>query len=71
MRVQNDFFISGSEDGTVSLYSLQTNAFDRILLRSSLPIRDLALSPDRSWVAVASELEPNTKSCGHKLTRDQ
>lgn len=52
---QNDFFIVGSEDGTVSLYSLDTNTFDRILVRCSLPVRDLALSPDGRRVAVASE----------------
>ncbi|TPX09955.1 uncharacterized protein E0L32_008802 [Thyridium curvatum] len=51
----NDFFVVGSEDGTVSLYSLETNAFDKFLLRTSLPIRDLALSPDGQWCAVASD----------------
>lgn len=51
----NEFFVVGSEDGTVSLYSLETNAFERFLLRTSLPIRDIALSPDSRWCAVASD----------------
>ncbi|KAL9094145.1 MAG: hypothetical protein Q9165_003560 [Trypethelium subeluteriae] len=51
----NDFFITGSEDGTVCKYSLENNSLDQILVRCTLPIRDLALSPDGNWVAVASE----------------
>ncbi|KAK3320830.1 WD40-repeat-containing domain protein [Cercophora scortea] len=51
----NDFFVAGSEDGTVSLYSLETNLFDRFLIRTSLPVRDVALSPDNQWCAVASD----------------
>ncbi|KAF2229900.1 WD40 repeat-like protein [Viridothelium virens] len=51
----NDFFITGSEDGTVCKYSLESNSLDQILVRCTLPIRDLALSPDGNWVAVASE----------------
>ncbi|OBT85721.1 hypothetical protein VE02_05245 [Pseudogymnoascus sp. 03VT05] len=50
-----DFFIAGSEDGTVSMYSMLTNAFDKFLVRCTLPIRDVKLSPDQSWVAVASD----------------
>lgn len=52
---QNDFFLTGSEDGTVRVYSLETFLFDKLLTRCTLPIRDLALSPDGSWAAVASE----------------
>lgn len=55
MRRQNDFFITGSEDGTVWMYSLETNSMDKMLTRSTLPIRDIALSPDGNWAAVASE----------------
>ncbi|KAF2710932.1 chromosome segregation protein-like protein [Pleomassaria siparia CBS 279.74] len=51
----NGFFIAGSEDGTVSKYSLETNKFEEILVRTSLPVRDVALSPDGNWIAVASE----------------
>jgi len=49
------FFVAGAEDGSVCKYSLQTNSLDEILLRSTLPIRDVALSPDGLWAAVASE----------------
>jgi chromosome transmission fidelity protein 4 len=55
MRVQNGFFITGSEDGTVSKYTLDGNKFEEILERATLPIRDVALSPDGNWIAVASE----------------
>jgi chromosome transmission fidelity protein 4 len=51
----DDFFVAGSEDGTVSLYSLSSNVFERFLLRCSLPVRDVALSPDSKWCAVASD----------------
>ncbi|KAM0556023.1 hypothetical protein ACHAPJ_006004 [Fusarium lateritium] len=49
------FFVVGSEDGTVSLYSLETNTFERFLTRTSLPIRDVALTADGQWCAVASD----------------
>ncbi|KAI1471385.1 WD40 repeat-like protein [Daldinia caldariorum] len=51
----DEFFVVGSEDGTVSLYSIPDATFDRFLLRCSLPIRDVALSPDSKWCAVASD----------------
>ncbi|KAG7010133.1 mitochondrial escape protein 2 [Physcia stellaris] len=51
----NDFFIVGSEDGSVSMYALSTCSFDKLLTRCSVPIRDLALSPDGQWAAVASD----------------
>jgi chromosome transmission fidelity protein 4 len=53
--MQNGFFITGSEDGTVSKYTLEGNKFEEILDRATLPIRDVALSPDGNWIAVASE----------------
>lgn len=54
--VANDqFFIAGSEDGLVSLYSLETNVFERFLTRCTLPVRDVALSPDGTLCAVASD----------------
>lgn len=55
MAAKNDFFVAGAEDGSVTKYSLATNSLDQILLRCSLPIRDVALSPDGLWCAVASE----------------
>lgn len=51
----NDFFIVGTEDGIVEKYSLLTNKVEGILVRCTLPVRDLALSPDGQWVAVACE----------------
>ncbi|KAF5643298.1 chromosome transmission fidelity 4 [Fusarium sp. NRRL 52700] len=50
-----EFFVVGSEDGTVSLYSLETHTFERFLTRTVLPIRDVALTTDRQWCAVASD----------------
>ncbi|GAB1313213.1 DNA polymerase alpha accessory factor Mcl1 [Madurella fahalii] len=69
VSASNGFFVAGSEDGTVSYYSLESNMFDRFLLRTSLPVRDVALSPDNKWCAVASDeltvklvgIEDNTK----------
>ncbi|KAI1855308.1 hypothetical protein JX266_000173 [Neoarthrinium moseri] len=51
----DDFFVAGSEDGTVSLYSIPNATFEKFLLRCSLPVRDVALSPDSKWCAVASD----------------
>ncbi|ROW04094.1 hypothetical protein VSDG_01141 [Cytospora chrysosperma] len=51
----NEFFIVGSEDGTVSLYSLETSTFERFLTRCTLPVRAVALSPDGKLCAVASD----------------
>ncbi|KAH7201669.1 WD40-repeat-containing domain protein [Fusarium oxysporum] len=51
----DEFFVVGSEDGTVSLYSLETNTFERFLTRTVLPIRDVALTNDCQWCAVASD----------------
>lgn len=51
----NDFFIIGSETGEVTKYNLITKRMDEILLRCTAPVRDLALSRDGQWVAVASE----------------
>jgi chromosome transmission fidelity protein 4 len=50
-----EFFVVGSEDGTVSRYSLEQATFEHFLLRTSLPIRDVALSKDLQWCAVASD----------------
>ncbi|KAM0330686.1 hypothetical protein ACHAQA_003638 [Verticillium albo-atrum] len=51
----DDFFVVGSEDGTVSVYSSVTETFERFITRTSLPVRDVALSPDFKWCAVASD----------------
>lgn len=39
----------------MSRYSLDGNKFEEILVRTTLPVRDVALSPDGNWIAVASE----------------
>ncbi|KAI8943449.1 hypothetical protein NX059_001458 [Plenodomus lindquistii] len=51
----NGFFITGSEDGTVSKYSLEDGKFEEILVRTTLPVRDVAISPNSNWIAVASD----------------
>ncbi|KAK1761421.1 Minichromosome loss protein 1 [Echria macrotheca] len=55
LSAANDFFVAGAEDGTVSLYLLETRLFDRFVTRATLPVRDVVLSPDHKWVAVASD----------------
>lgn len=56
----NDFCIIGCETGEVTRYNLVTRKMDEILVRCAAPIRDLALSPDAQWVAVASEYGTST-----------
>jgi chromosome transmission fidelity protein 4 len=53
--VQNEFFVTGAEDGTVSKYSLASMSFENFLMRCSLPVRDVAISPNGTWCAVASD----------------
>jgi chromosome transmission fidelity protein 4 len=55
MEMQNDYFITGNEDGLVSQFNIHQKRLDKLLVRSSLPIRALAISPDEKWVAVSSE----------------
>lgn len=50
-----DHFVVGSEDGMVSLYSLENASFEQFLLRTPLPIRDVDLSRDGKWCAVVSD----------------
>ncbi|KAF2717943.1 WD40 repeat-like protein [Polychaeton citri CBS 116435] len=61
----NDFFLVGAEDGSVTKYSLVTNSMQEILARCSLPVRDIAISPDGQWAAIASdELEVKVVNTG-------
>lgn len=53
--MQDDYFIAGNEDGLVSQFSIPQKRLDKLLVRSSLPIRALAISPDEKWLAVSSE----------------
>ncbi|PSR93636.1 WD40-repeat-containing domain protein [Coniella lustricola] len=55
VAANDDFFVVGSEDGTVSLYSLETHTFEKFLTRCSLPVRHVSLSPDGKLCAVASD----------------
>ncbi|KAI9846187.1 MAG: hypothetical protein M1837_004301 [Sclerophora amabilis] len=71
VAASNDFFVTGSEDGMVCLYSLETHSFDKTLVRSSLPIRDVALSPDGNWAAVASDELVVKVVNTHDMTRVQ
>ena len=45
----------GSEDGTVSMIPFDTMTFDKFLIRCTLPIRDLTISSNGKWCAVASD----------------
>lgn len=53
--LQNQSFIMGAEDGTVWQYEIATGKMDKLLVRCALPVRDIAVSKDGEWVAVASE----------------
>ncbi|EGP84150.1 uncharacterized protein MYCGRDRAFT_96135 [Zymoseptoria tritici IPO323] len=51
----NDFFVIATEEGEVVKYSLVTKKMEEILTRCTGAVRDLAISPDGQWVAVASD----------------
>ncbi|OJJ44164.1 hypothetical protein ASPZODRAFT_72494 [Penicilliopsis zonata CBS 506.65] len=51
----NDSFIMGAEDGTVWQYNLESGRMDKLLVRCALPVRDIDVSKDGEWVAVASD----------------
>ncbi|EXJ91497.1 chromosome transmission fidelity protein 4 [Capronia epimyces CBS 606.96] len=51
----NDYVILGCEDGTVCEYEVPSGDLKQLLVRTTLPIRDVALSPDENWVAVSSD----------------
>lgn len=46
----------GAEDGTVWKYEIESGKMDKLLVRCALPVRDIAVSRDGEWTAVASEL---------------
>ena len=54
VAVSNDHVVTCSEDATVSLLSIKGGDPTKIC-RCTLPIRDIAFSPDGEWVAIASE----------------
>ncbi|KAG9235020.1 WD40-repeat-containing domain protein [Amylocarpus encephaloides] len=51
----NEFMVAGSEDGTVSKYNFDSMEFDKFLVRTTLPVRDVCISSDGIWCAVASD----------------
>ncbi|PWW74830.1 WD40 repeat-like protein [Tuber magnatum] len=51
----DESFIACSESGTISLFSMATDTLKQLLVRCTLSSRDIALSPDGDWVAVASD----------------
>jgi chromosome transmission fidelity protein 4 len=55
----NDYVILGCEDGTVCEYEVPSGDLKQMLVRTTLPIRDVAISPDENWVAVSSEYVEN------------
>ena len=50
-------FVVAAEDGTVSLYNIADASFDKFVTRSTLPVRDVAMSHDGRYVAVAGDDE--------------
>ncbi|EAU29603.1 hypothetical protein ATEG_10154 [Aspergillus terreus NIH2624] len=51
----NDSFIMGAEDGTVWQYEVGSGRMEKLLVRCALPVRDIAVSRDGEWAAVASD----------------
>ncbi|TGZ83268.1 WD40 repeat-like protein [Ascodesmis nigricans] len=55
LAASNKHIFTSSEDCTVSCFSVEHNSLEKLLVRTTLPTRDIALSPDGEWVAVASD----------------
>jgi chromosome transmission fidelity protein 4 len=53
--MQNEYFFMGAEDGTVWQYEVQSGRMEKLLVRCALPVRDIRVTKDMEWVAVASE----------------
>ncbi|GLB09070.1 WD repeat and HMG-box DNA binding-domain containing protein 1 [Aspergillus tubingensis] len=51
----NESFIMGAEDGTVWQYEIESGRMEKLLVRCALPVRDIAVSKEGEWVAVASD----------------
>ncbi|KAH7146471.1 WD40-repeat-containing domain protein [Dactylonectria macrodidyma] len=69
VAVADGFFVVGSEDGTVTRYSLETASYETFLLRATLAVRDVALTADGQWCAVATD-ELTVKLVNTKDIRD-
>ena len=46
----------GAEDGTVWQYEIESGKMEKLLVRCALPVRDIGISKDAEWAAIASEL---------------
>ncbi|KAL5594047.1 hypothetical protein BROUX41_001099 [Berkeleyomyces rouxiae] len=51
----DEYFYVGDEDGVVSIYTIDPPAFKEFLVRFTMPVRDVALSPDQKWCAIATD----------------
>ncbi|CEJ54682.1 hypothetical protein PMG11_00978 [Penicillium brasilianum] len=51
----NETLLLGAEDGTVWSYDAVSGKMGGLLVRCALPVRDIAVSRDGVWVAVASD----------------
>src|SRR5271155_3282603 len=52
-------FASASEDCTINLFNLTNSDHNvKLLTRCTLPVREIAFSPDGEWLGVASEYPP-------------
>lgn len=52
--VSNEKVVTCSEDASVAMFDIEGGESQKIC-RTTLPIREVAFSPDGQWVAVASE----------------
>ena len=51
----SDFVVLGCEDGTVTEYKVPSGDVERMIVRFTLPVRDLALLKGGEWIAAVSE----------------
>lgn len=52
----------------MSVYELAGCSFDKLLTRCTLPVRDVAVSPDGQWVAIASEYVIQSRAARTKIS---
>ncbi|KAK7204795.1 WD40-repeat-containing domain protein [Myxozyma melibiosi] len=48
-------FATCSEDGTASLFAVETSEVENMLMRQSMPFRDVTFSNDGQWIALAGD----------------
>ena len=54
IAVSNERLVTCSEDASVAMFDIKGGESEKIC-RTTLPMRDIAMSPDGQWVAIASE----------------